>query len=702
MICNIVRGVLIYSGVAPILPTPTPTPTYTPTPTITISPTPTPTITITPSFTPTFTPSVSAVSVSAFDYSAMQNQLWGVDLAAANKSDTVVGKVVLDSIDYQSAPKDDTAKTTIGMSGVGIEATTRDSISTNENLVNIEHESSSRDTIQSTQTLDSIVDEVQPTESAKASQVLSGVDYHAIDVQQSTHNVDFDGISHLHSRDSADQDVTLTLSHDQNSESKKLKVTEALTGTSHQDSTQSVGTSNNLEGINDQEGEINAANTSNSLNGVGYIDATESSGESVNFTGVEQVKGLREDTKTKISLQQIKDTDVTIDRRSKVTTALSSIGLEFDRVEYISHNIGVTGIQHTDDTSQFRISEKVNATGSLSSLNHEISDDENSIGVTNNLDGVDHEQNDQYYANIQHSLDSIDHQKDTEKSFTQNSLDGVSHSFATNQKQAKVTQALTGTNYTDAAQSSQQNSALTGVNLTEAEQKVRQTSSLSGVVMTPATNLIDIFGKLDALDHVVGPIDTSIIGVNLDNTNLTFQEGRTTKIDLTADNLTHIFGDTHSIGVVMGIGDGGSIVYAAQPTLFDMSMIGLADSIGDSSNFTKALQQMSGVEHTETTFKTKQSSQLTGTSHVEQFDKIGANMVLDNLIHSLNTDGILNTTIGIQQVSHSKGRSVNTANMSVGLFYLSHVRDLFYFDNTDTVEWSNDIVRWDYDPNPPS
>lgn len=759
MNCNLVRGVLIYSGGAPLTPTLTPTPTQTGTPTTTPTQTPTatPTVTptITPSFTPTYTPSVDAVQVSAYDFGSETVALDSCEHVLGHKADFIINVIGANGVELVERPPDaikntiqldlvehihgldraaeqsnilsevdmvssridhavvttelsvdhhvakiDTVKNIVGLSSVEMNTTDHDvginapQLSSIE-MLDAEQKSVNTEALSSIYTTEVLdisrnkigldgVEMISPIEYGIESVALDAID-HSKSVQKSTGTISLSVINHLHGEGDHSEDtidiggVALI-----NNRTDHVMSESTLSAISHIASPlDSSAVTSSLDGVDIEQ---RARETIDNITVLNEVDHVIASDGGIKLSATEQLSAIEH-----------------------------SLGL--GEIKIISQNI-ITGINHTDNLEGFRISEKVDTNEQLIGVDHSKSENIQSVNINRSLDGVGLTLNpkEKYIRKIE--LDRVEHLAspelekaafrpalsavghnpgehriahsktnvdgvgylipDPSKTLFTNALSAVDHSFVN--RKATESVVIDRVDYIDQEEKISQSNVLSAIDTSREYDPVSTSLALSSITHSREYDIAAIFGNVTDLVHAIEDSGHVSTDEQVTGIEVSFDEGKKMSFSLNAENITHIFGDEHSIGVVMGISDGNSTTYAAHPTIFDMSMI--------------------GVSHDFNAEAVEQRFALSAVQHIENAFKIGANLALENAIHSINIDGAANA-IGVTGNDHSANDSSKATSL-IGLFYLSHVRAVFYFDNTDTLLWDNDLTTWDNDPPHPA
>lgn len=705
---NLVRGVLIFSGAMPIAPTLTPTPTFTPsvTPTFTPTPTltPTPTPTVTPSFTPTFTPSVSAVSVSAYDFGTFDVNI------------DVIETIVNTDYDYSVV--------VIGAQGVELKGSTTDVVREENKLVGVGSNDGRDAIVKSEQTIETIDMNSSTFDPLKQNTQIEGVEL-SNNHTDTVKNVNtLDGVEMNSSTfDPVSQTLDISGEHTNDIDPPIVKQTEQLEtidmapsiNTDHVDelnqlesisTLQTVNKSRNVEVIEtlvEASSELQKGVITNTFdNGEMKISPrSEPVSVSTSLNGVE----TREIKNHNLQSVNVDDIENVIDAdRSKhvsIDTEISGVSIEHGRVERSAENIQVlgveekqdekspvtsdsriTGINHTDDLSSFRVNEKIHADSRITGIDNQLADDKGHTSEVLVLETIDHKETTEFpsvSATITIENGSYDLSTNTDGTRVIESIESVTH-VSSDVFQTMFNTALSAVTYLEEdAQKVNDIIALSGIDHIFSSERVDTLHQLIGIESLQQKDIASIFGDMTQLIHSAG--DNGVIGMNENMTGveIVFDQGRKVSFSLDVENITHIFGDEHSIGVVMGISDGNSTTYAAHPTIFDMSLIGVSHSYEDEQ-------------------KTSATVKLSSALHISNpAFKVGATLVLENAIHSINTDGAINSTVGVVNTTHSKSET-SSAFSTIGLYYIEHLRDFCFFDNTDTYFWDNDVITWDNDP----
>lgn len=763
MNCNIVKGVLIYSGATPLSPTLTPTPTFTPTPTITPTQTPTITPTITPSFTPTFTPSTSAVSVSAYDFAAAYNKLWGVEMKAGERYDHGVGRLVLDGVETKVGQFDG-VEAAIGIGGVATSSETVDKSTVGAFLSAVEHTPQNVDSATPTIAINGVDHAPSGVDNSELSQSIDGVD-HTFSSKDSAHETEsLEGVQHIRNVDASRNAIELdAIQHIRNVDAGRTN--ESLNGVNTSYSRETANINESLNGV-DHSQSIQKSSESVALSSIVHIPDpyAEKAGQGIALSSVGYLLGPQEPVNITQSIHSIVDKMTDLSDRYVVGAALSAVEIEFGGVQKAEHGaqlsavdhttsnthikVGqynrMTSLQHTSDGNAFKINEKMRGTMTLTAVQHNESDSFDTVDLGASLEAIQHNESDEFDGvgnaasidKVQHLdnhndgveqgvvLTGVDHNSRGKDQTNEDiGVDSVGHHASDNVNNGSI-----GIELSAAIHSTDQQKIVDTITIIAAQHldgkidKISATNSLSavrhidGVERTiqgielqdlshiHGLDMASIFGGLTGIEQTreSSTYEPVTMGIELSAGSMVFQEGRTMSVNMNLEQITHIFGDNHNIGVVMGIGDGNSMVYAAQPTLFDMSLTGIAHLASGLHGKIDATESLIGVDDSigDTSNKVGATQNLTGVEHVNILERIGGNIVLDNLIHSINTDGTLQYSIGTTGTVHNTGNSYNKARFSFGLFAVEHLRDVFYFDNTDTIKWDNDLVTWDNDPPP--
>jgi hypothetical protein len=760
MNCNLVRGVLIFSGAMPLTPTLTPTPTYTPSVTPTVTPTLTPTITQTPTFTftPTYTPSVSVVAISAYEWASGDMEMSGVEMKPdPEHADYGVVISALSGIETKFDPKDGAgmgvdftdlallsselhqAGQTQSIEGVSMSPDDKDGLAADFHITGIKMDGTDFDYLSSVMKFDG--GSYSADELHKTSQVVDLSGSHIFEgMDQTTVTESLVGIDHAQANETASTQVGLSgVDHREHRFTTKVDVNvHGIDHRQHQDTTvNQVGFDGThsiyniihaavnvgVDGIEHRQDQVFVDNMIN-LDGVSQdIIEHETSTSQISLAGVDHVSDQIERTRSVVHMDRVEHvfgTDSGHVNQTRVTSELQTVehndgAGNLDRLATYGR---VIGIRYTDDLSGFRISEFTDSQVNLHGVEQNLSENDDhtisniqvdriehavdqdrggftdSIIVVSEIDhifGVDNGRAashtglsavDQANSEGDHSVNSIgvsevDHALEPDRKAVSNiNADQFSHLDDT-EKTAIVRTALSAIYTIDGIERSYSNISLLSGNNADGIERVSTAMALSAV---------DHFRQLDtmiAIEELTGIVHNaheqkSVSLESLSGIDFEFQEGKKATFHVQADNIELIFGESHNIGVAMGISDGNSTTYAAYPMLFDMSMIGISHSREDPSALS--------ARH-----------EITGIQHIEQTFKIGANLVLDSVIYSLNNNGRIQAAIGMGNSSYSNNNSPKVISR-IGLFQLAHIRDICFFDNTDTYLWDNELKRWDDDP----
>jgi hypothetical protein len=760
MNCNLVRGVLIFSGAMPLTPTLTPTPTYTPsiTPTVTVTPTPTITQTPTFTFTPTYTPSVSVVSVSAYEWASGDVALSGIEMKPdPDHADYGVTIISLSSIETKFDPKDGAGMGT-DFTGISMLSSDRDRTGQINTMTGVSMSPDDKDGVGTQQHITGI--EMNGTDFDYLSAVMNfdGGSYSADELHKTSQVIDLSGSHIFEGRDQITANLSLVgVDHTQANETVASQVgLSAIDHREHRFTTKNFVNVHGIEHRQHQETSVNQVGFDGTHSIYNIIHAAVNVGvdevehvlhrtlvdNAINLHGVSMDTIDHEVSTSQVSLAGVDHVSDQIERshsRTEMSGIEHKVGTNSEHVnntqvdinlQQIEHNDGsgnldriatygrVIGIRYTDDLSGFRITEFGDSRVALNRIEQNLSENDdqthlnvrvdriehvvdgdrggfitNAINVTElehifgvdngraavraGLSAVDQAQSESDTAKITIGSDHIVHELQQDRKVVSNiDLDHVHHIDDT-EKTAITRTALSSIYLVDGIER-----AYTSVNFLSGD----TTDGIERASTVMALSAIDHFRQLDtmvAIEELTGISHSSdrqkITAIeSLSGIDFEFQEGKKASFHVQADNIELIFGESHNIGVAMGISDGNSTTYAAYPMLFDMSMIGASHSREDPSALS-ARHEMTGIQHIEQTFK------------------IGANLVLDSVIYSLNNNGRIQTAIGMSNSSYSNNNNPKVISQ-IGLFQLAHIRDICFFDNTDTYLWDNELKRWDDDP----
>ena len=131
------------------------------------------------------------------------------------------------------------------------------------------------------------------------------------------------------------------------------------------------------------------------------------------------------------------------------------------------------------------------------------------------------------------------------------------------------------------------------------------------------------------------------------------------------------------LSIVIGVGDDNSTTYVSTPVMFDMSILG----VNQSENTPQSIPL---------------NVKLSDINTVNSQFNIGAEVIMSGVDYTIHHNGSIGCITNVSNINHSNNTHKTVSR--VGLYLLSHIRDICYFDNTDTFTWDNEIKTWDNDP----
>lgn len=740
MRCNLVRGVFLFSGAYPHVPTLTPTPTftptytpsitptYTPTPTLTITPTLTPTITYTPTFT--YTPSVDVIAVSAYDSHSFKSELSALE-TKYGQFDYVKNQMQFDGVSYESVVED-ASETSVNLNGIEELGSISDKNVVTQSFNNVEHNGHINDTPNTYISITEITSENTSPDTSVVTNIVSNIEQ-LQKQEDGVNDVSVYDINHTLNTYLATTTIGLLSSNTPEQVEVIVNYT-TVENLTHTNNTEIINLQTSLNFIEFYERILDNLHNSVTIDKLLISDSKQEIENTVTLQFINSFEATEFSGSNTISLQSVELLPSNVNDNTSINLGLSGISFNSDQIDQNITDITLTGISdnlykltvklneslysldynqlnetysriksqntliglnYSGDLTQYVIKENTNNLNQLDSINLEENDLQKAFLVTG-INGIEmtevNEPSDAFYTVNQISyieqvgssnengvgaqLDvlHIDHSKSTERVHSSNQLDNVVDS-----KNDSV--SVHNTNKLSSIVDSIQSFKIRSVNSLSSidqEKAVHNTAQSNKLYSISSIYNIDPVIISESIDSINTSKAVQNINTNqqVDSIDMQFEQDRKTKFDITVDEIQLIFGDSHNIGIAIGISEGNNHTYMAYPALFDMSLIGVSD-----------VQHINKI-HTDT--------QLTNVEHSHNVSKIGTNVVVNSIKHLLSTEGTYQN-IGVTTINQTINKSDSIISQ-IGLMYLSHVRDVCYFDNTDTYLWDNGVLTWDNNP----
>jgi len=360
-------------------------------------------------------------------------------------------------------------------------------------------------------------------------------------------------------------------------------------------------------------------------------------------------------------------------------------------------------IQHTSDVTDFRIFEKLSSNTNINHINYNEDDVNDVIGSIESISeiqhNIDYNNSDELSGEVQvtdiklilGNIDIIDNRISLSGGYQ--SPDNIDYTSSIN----TIYNASHNPNNTDHVSG---NVSVNSIWMTESVDNISisittDVSSIyhinnntDGVSSCESIDSLYITNQLDTLGSVVDIMgisheyqQTDKLKMSTDMSSVNFSRydiGEST-FELTTKNIDVVFGDSHDIGIVIGVGDDNSTTYVSTPVMFDMSIL--------------------GVNQSETTPQSiPLNVKLSDINTVNSQFNIGAEVIMSGVDYTIHHNGSIGCITNVSNINHSN--NTHKTMSRVGLYLLSHIRDICYFDNTDTFTWDNEIKTWDNDPEP--
>ena len=371
---------------------------------------------------------------------------------------------------------------------------------------------------------------------------------------------------------------------------------------------------------------------------------------------------------------------------------LSDINIIYGRLSFI---------RHTSDVSDFRIFEKLSSNTNVNHIDYteDIVNDvvDDYVELYNIQHITDYNNSDELNSNIQFadislilgdidsnnikmSLSSIyQSPSNIDYALVKNAIHDISHN-SNNTDHISTNTSISSICIVENIDNIDNISNTVGVSdIYNIYNNTDSSSSSESIDSVYTTKQLDVLGNIIDIVGVSHNYQSDKMNNSTDISSVIFSRydiGEST-FELGVKNIDAVFGDNHDIGIVIGVGDNNSTTYVATPVMFDMSILGINQS-NDTPQHIPINMELSSIN-----------------IGYNQF-KIGTEVIMSGVDYTMYHNGSIGCISNVSNINHSNNTHKTTSR--VGLYLLSHIRDICYFDNTDTFTWDNDNKTWDNDP----